>query len=105
MWRQSALGLANLVMQLIYGFITFTQAVEAQQKEDILGMKNFLTRFVSKIEVGYKTAHMYYTYPIDDLTHLNSNGQLWGHLYKRDENRRDDRRFSFIPCGAKHDKN
>ncbi len=33
---------------------------------------------VSKIEVGYKTAHMYYTYPIDDLIHLNSIRQLGG---------------------------
>ena len=53
--------------------------VDAQQKEDILGVKNFLTRFVSKIEVGYKTAHMHYTYPLDDLKHLNSSGSLWGH--------------------------
>lgn len=53
--------------------------VDAQQKEDILGVKNFLTRFVSKIDVGYKTAHMHYTYPIDDLKHLNNSGTLWGH--------------------------
>ena len=54
--------------------------VDAQEKEDILGVKNFLTRFVSKIDVGYKTAHMHYTYPLDDLKHLNSSGSLWGHL-------------------------
>jgi hypothetical protein len=60
--------------------------VETQQKEDILGMKSFLTRFVSKIEVGYKTAHMYYTYPIDDLIHLNGSGQLWGHFENSEYN-------------------
>jgi hypothetical protein len=42
-------------------------------------VKNFLTRFVSKIDVAYKTAHMHYTYPIDDLKLLNDNGQIWGH--------------------------
>jgi hypothetical protein len=51
--------------------------VEAQQKEDILGVKNFLTRFVSKIKVGYKAAHMHYTYSIDDLIHLTKVDTLW----------------------------
>jgi hypothetical protein len=31
------------------------------------------------MEVGYKTDPMHSTYPIDDLTHLNSSGQFWGH--------------------------
>ena len=66
--------------------------VKAQQKEDILGVKNFLTRFMSKIDVAYKTAHMYYTYPIDDLKLLNDNGQIWGHL----ENSEFNSEFSLL---------
>jgi hypothetical protein len=46
--------------------------------EDILGVKNFLTRFVSKIEVGYHMTRMFYTYPIDDLLYLNENTTTLG---------------------------
>ena len=53
--------------------------VDAQEKEDILGVKNFLTRFVSKIEVDYHTARLFYTYPIDDLKSLKDDFTAWGH--------------------------
>jgi DNA invertase Pin-like site-specific DNA recombinase len=56
-----------------------TRLVEAQQKDDILGMKYFLTRFVSKIEVDYHTARLFYTYPIDDLNSLINSAISWGH--------------------------
>jgi site-specific DNA recombinase len=61
-----------------------TRLVDAQQKDDILGMKYFLTRFVSKIEVDYHTARLFYTYPIDDLKSLKDDFTAWGHLPQRD---------------------
>ena len=67
--------------------------VQAQQKQDILRVKNFLTRFVSKIVMGYKPAHMHYTYPIDDLIHLNNSGQLWGHTYQKN-------RLTYLSSGS-----
>jgi hypothetical protein len=39
---------------LIWGYLRDSGG-DAQEKEDILGVKNFLTRFVSKIDVDYKT--------------------------------------------------
>ena len=57
-----------------------TRLADAQQTDDILGMKYFLTRFVSKIEVDYHTARLFYTYPIDDLNSLMHDVMSWGHL-------------------------
>lgn len=34
---------------------------------DILMVKNYLKRFVAKVELGYNTARIWYTYPIDAL--------------------------------------
>jgi len=41
-----------------------TRLVDAQRKGDILVVKNFLTRFFSKIEVGYLMVRLFYTYPV-----------------------------------------
>jgi hypothetical protein len=60
-----------------------THLVEAQQKDDILGMKYFLTRFVSKIEADYHTARLFYTYPIDDLNSFMHDVMSWGYLLQR----------------------
>jgi len=36
----------------------------ADGKGDLLTVKNFLARFFSKIEVGYHTVRVVYTYPV-----------------------------------------
>lgn len=70
-----------------------TRLVEAQQKEDTLGVKHFLTRFVSKIEVGYHMARLFYTYPIDDLLSLNDGFTSWGHTNQKN-------RLTYVSSGS-----
>ena len=78
--------------------------VEAQLKEDIIGMKYFLSRFVSKIEVDYHTARLFYTYPIDDLKSLKDDFTAWGHCIEDAKIAGNSGDFHFQPGGANHDK-
>jgi site-specific DNA recombinase len=43
------------------------ELAEMTEMGDILAVKNYLKRFVAKVELGYNTARIWYTYPIDAL--------------------------------------
>lgn len=51
----------------------------AREARDVIALRNHLQEFVTRIELGYGTARIHYTYPIADLT-SNGNDDLWGHL-------------------------
>ena len=46
---------------------------EVMGSGNVLGMKEFLARFVSKVELGYNRAVIHYTYPLGELCGINSN--------------------------------
>jgi DNA invertase Pin-like site-specific DNA recombinase len=48
-----------------------------RQGEDTRGLRNFLSRFVSKVELGYNRAVIWYTYPISNT--LDDTVPGWGH--------------------------
>lgn len=45
-----------------------------RNKNDVIALRNFVMRFVNKIELGYNTARIWYSYPLEDLT--SSKGTL-----------------------------
>jgi ABC-type iron transport system FetAB ATPase subunit len=49
------------------------QIIEAQEQENIRALQNIIKHFVSKIELGYNQALVWYTYPLEE-NGINSHG-------------------------------
>jgi DNA invertase Pin-like site-specific DNA recombinase len=50
----------------------------AQVTRDIIGLRNHLQQFVTKIELGYSTARIHYTYPLGEIAR-QGQPHAWGH--------------------------
>jgi site-specific DNA recombinase len=55
------------------------EIIEAQRDDNVRFLKNALLRFVSKVELGYNQAKIWYTYPLSDLDTFKLGQGAWGH--------------------------
>lgn len=55
------------------------QLIQARETKDIKFVRAWLYRFISRIELGYNHARIYYTYPMADFFTAFGFSPLWGH--------------------------